>query len=270
MAMVRRRLKGLDDQIANAINILAGTPDVYQPGALARIAQAYDDAGEPDKAASTRRLAVQESALGSFAQASVDKQRRMIGELPSGDLRDNAQTIQAHQAHAFDRDAFGAGTALYKEVGPAVPLDDIVSRVRRAREIAQLRGFSVAPFTAAEIDGLRHALATGSRQDRQAVRALLAAVPDEMRPAIEPAIPDTTTPSEDTSQSPPPGAEQQPEDGPDASGLQSAAEAPRARKRFSERSNSPIDTEFPAKPPSAPPPEPRSCARGRSATMSRS
>jgi hypothetical protein len=185
------RVQELNDQARAASGSLATNPGAYTPGTLARIADTYDAAGETEKAASTRRLAVQESALGSFAQADVDKQRRMIDELPPGELRNTARTIQVAQADAFARDAFTAGTALYKQVGPAVPIDNITGRIRQAREITQLRGIPVAPFTAVEVDGLRQALATGSDQDKQAVRSLLAGVPDEMRPAIEPTVPDS-------------------------------------------------------------------------------
>jgi len=160
-------VKGLDDQLANTTLTLATTPGTYKIGTLARIADAYDATGEPDKAASTRRLAVQESALASFAQASADRQQRMINELPPGALRDSAQAIQRHQADAFARDAFTAGTTLYPEVGPPVPIDDIKGRIRQAREIAEMRGVRVVPFTADEIDEMERQSGQGAHERTQ-------------------------------------------------------------------------------------------------------
>jgi hypothetical protein len=144
-------VKALDDQIADVTRTLATTPGAYKTGTLSRIALAYDDAGEPDKAAATRRVATQEAVLVPFAQMSVDKQQRLIADLPKGELRDIAIAIQRQQADAFAQDPFAAGTSLYDEVGPPVAINDIQGRLRQARQIAELRGGApVAPYTADE------------------------------------------------------------------------------------------------------------------------
>ena len=64
-------MKGLDDQIADTTRILASTSDGYKLGTLARIASAYDDAGEPNKAAATRQLAAQEAIAEYEARTEV-------------------------------------------------------------------------------------------------------------------------------------------------------------------------------------------------------
>lgn len=103
--------KGLDDQIADTIRVLASTPGAYKPGT--RLARAYDDAGEPEKAAATRRLATQEAILVPFAETSVNRQQRQIDVFPEGELRDTALAIQRQQANTFARGAFATTTALY-------------------------------------------------------------------------------------------------------------------------------------------------------------
>ena len=122
-----------------------------------------------------------------FARASTDKQQQMTDELPEGELRDTAIAMQRDQVESFERDAFAAGTALYKEVGPPVPIDDVRGRIRQARQIAQRRGgISVAPFTLRELDDIQNILAEGLEQDKQTIRVYLAAVPADIRPPTEP------------------------------------------------------------------------------------
>ena len=148
---------------------------------------AYEALGEPKRAEFARRMAQQDAFILTFTQLSSEKQQQTIEGLTKGDLRDSAIAVQAGQAQAFDHDAFGAGTTLYKEVGSPVPIDDVEGRIRQARQIAQLRGgITVVPFTVREIDGMRRTLANGSEQDKQAIRDRLAAIPIDMRPPIEP------------------------------------------------------------------------------------
>jgi hypothetical protein len=111
----------------------------------------------------------------------------LIDELPGGELRDSAIAVQSHQTDAFARDPFAAGTALYKEVGPPAPIDDVESRIRQARQIAQLRGgIPVTPFTVYEIDDMERTLARGTEREQEAVRARIAALPVDLQPSIEP------------------------------------------------------------------------------------
>ena len=48
-----------------------------------------------------------------------------------------------HQADAFARDPYAAGTALYPDVGPALPDEDAEGRLRQARMIEERRGGAV-------------------------------------------------------------------------------------------------------------------------------
>jgi hypothetical protein len=168
----------LDERVTEAAGILATRPGAYRPGTLSRLADAYAEAGDPDKAAVVRKMAAQDAFVLPFAQASADRQQRMIDELPEGELRDSAIAIQGHQTQAFTRDPFAAGTALYKEVGAPVPIDDVAGRVQQARMIAQRRGTAVAPFTADEIDDM-HAR---SPPDRKWTGRLFARASPRYRP----------------------------------------------------------------------------------------
>jgi hypothetical protein len=180
-------LQDLEDQALAAYRAQAVNSAAYKPGTFARLADAYAAAGDLERAKGARLAAEWESYMLTFAQASAERQQRMIDELPPGGKRDHAMGLRDLQTYLFSLDAFAAGTAVYKEVGPPIPIDDIQGRIRQARQIAHLRdGIPVMPFTAGEIDGMQRTLARGSEQDKQAVRARLAAIPIDMRPPIEP------------------------------------------------------------------------------------
>lgn len=89
-----------------------------------------------------------------------------------------------HQTDAFASDPYAAGTALYPDVGPPKPIDDLAGRIAQARTIAAYRGIPVAPFTVDEMAVLRRKLADGTPQERDALLAQLNALPDDMRAAI--------------------------------------------------------------------------------------
>ena len=183
------KVQALDDELHKAAGVQVLNPNAYRPGTFARLADAYEAAGEPDRAKFARRMAAQDAFVVPFAQASVEKQQRMIDEQPSGELRDSAIATRDGQAQSFEHDAFAAGTTIYKEVGAPVPIDDVGGRIRQARQISQLRGgIAVVPFTVREIDDMRRTLVNGSEQDKQAVRDRLAATPADMRPAIAPML----------------------------------------------------------------------------------
>src|SRR5262249_51389712 len=148
-------VKGLDDQLEATADALATKPGSYKPGTLAALANAYEDAGEPAKAAPIRRLAQRESFLRSFAQSGTAAQQRLMESLPESEDRAAAEAIRQRQAEAFATDAFAAGTALYPDVGPPRPINDIAGRIVQARTIAAYRGIPVGPFTAAEIAMMR-------------------------------------------------------------------------------------------------------------------
>jgi hypothetical protein len=166
---------GTDDRLADAIRAIGTAPATYKPYTIAALVRTYEEAGEPEKAASTRQLALLESALLPFARSRANRQQRFIDDLPEGDpFRATVETIQRHQAEAFAKDAYAAGTALYPHVGEPVPIDDIAGRVKQARTIAAMRGIPVAPFTADEITTIRRVLAERRPREREAVLARLA------------------------------------------------------------------------------------------------
>ena len=103
------------------------------------MAKAYEDAGAPEQANDMRRLASQESVLRLFAQAGVAAQQRHLAEL-SGPERTMAEAIMNHQADAFAKDPYAAGTALYPDVGPSLSAEDAEGRLRQTRMIEARRG----------------------------------------------------------------------------------------------------------------------------------
>jgi hypothetical protein len=181
------KVQALDDELHEAARIQVFNPNAYRPGTFARLAADYASAGEPERAGFAQRMAAQDAFVVPFAQASAEKQQGMIDGLQPGELRDSAIAIRDGQAQSFEHDPFAAGTTIYKEIGAPVPIDDIEGRIRQARQISHLRGgIAVMPFTLGEIDVMRRILATGSEQDKQAVRDRLAAIPADMRPTMEP------------------------------------------------------------------------------------
>ena len=176
-------VQGLDDRLGVASQALATQPSAYKAGTLAAIADGYDAASEPDEANAVRRVALQETFLLPFTRSSVAAQQRLIETLPEADERAAAEAIQDRQREAFAKDAFTAGTALYPEVGPPMPIDNLAGRIAQARTIAAYRGSPVAPYTAGEIAAMRYQLAKGAPQEREAVRRQLNALPDDMKVA---------------------------------------------------------------------------------------
>jgi hypothetical protein len=148
-------IQGLDDQFASARRTLATAPSTQSVGTFSTLTNGYAAAGAPEKAAEAGRVAALDPFLRVFAQASPDRQQRLIYALSTRD-RPAAEAIQYAQSEAFARDAFDAGTKLYPDVGPAVPVADMEGRIRQARMIAARRqGIPVAPFTAEDIQNLQ-------------------------------------------------------------------------------------------------------------------
>ena len=179
-------VKGLDDRLGAATRGLATQPAAYRPGTLAALANAYDDAGESNKADSARRMALQEGFLLPFARSGAATQQRLIDSLPEDEDRAAAEAIQRRQAEAFAQDPFTAGTALYPDVGPPAPINDLSDRIAQARTIAAYRGIPVAPFTTNELATLRRKLVDGTPQERDALTAQLDALPEDMKAALTP------------------------------------------------------------------------------------
>jgi hypothetical protein len=178
-------VRGLDDKLDAAAQSLATAPGTYKPGTLAELANAYEDAGEADKANAIRRLAVNESFLSSFARGSAAAQQRLIDSLPEGEDRAAAEVIRERQKEAFDKNPFSAGTALYPDVGPPKPADDMPGRIAQARAISAYRDIPVVPFTADEIATMKQHFATGTPQERDAVLTLVNSLPDDMKPRLD-------------------------------------------------------------------------------------
>lgn len=111
-------VQALDDEVQAAQGTLATHPGAYKTGTFAKAADAYAAAGEPDKAQTLRRLALQESTLISFARTSADRQQAMIDELGDGLA---PRGIAA--GHARERRFSGCAT---------VRVDDARNDVRRA------------------------------------------------------------------------------------------------------------------------------------------
>jgi hypothetical protein len=178
---------GLDDRLGTTAHAVAAAPAAYKNGSLATLADAYDEAREPDRAVAVRRLAVQEPVLLTFAQATVERQRSAIDALPD-EVQPAARAIQRQQAEAFAKDPFTAGTTLYSDIGKPAPIGDIDDRVVQARTIAERRGMPVAPYSRAEIDGLRRTLADGASAERATVLEKYEALPADMQRALAPLL----------------------------------------------------------------------------------
>jgi hypothetical protein len=178
-------VQALDDEVRDATRAQLADPGAYKPGTFARLADAYNTLGEPKRAKFARRMADQDAFIVPFSQLSAAKQQQTIAGLPEGDLRDSAIAVQAGQAQAFDHDAFGAGTTIYKEVGHPVPIDDIAGRIRQARQISQLRDDGpVLPFSMSEIEEMRREFSADAERGKQASQARFAALPADMLAAV--------------------------------------------------------------------------------------
>jgi hypothetical protein len=88
-------------------------------------------------------LASQESVLRLFAQTGVGAQQRQLDQMSSPE-RTMAEAIMNQQADAFANDPYAAGTALYQDVGPALPEEDAAGRLRQERMIETRRGTAPA------------------------------------------------------------------------------------------------------------------------------
>ena len=80
----RRHRAGLDDQVAGVTRTLPTTPGAYKPGTFARLADAYAAAGELGQGRGGPPRREWEAFMLPFAQASAERQQRMIDELSRG------------------------------------------------------------------------------------------------------------------------------------------------------------------------------------------
>ena len=175
------KVQPLDDEVDNAVRSQVVNPNAYRPGTFARLAVAYEAVGDAGRATFARRMAAQDAFIAPFTQASAEKQQRMIGELPPGELRNSAIAIRDGQVQSFAGDAFAAGTTIYKEVGSPLPIDDIEGRVRQARQISQLRGgIAVVPFSRDEIAAMRREPSEDLGTEKQERQLPFAVLPTDM------------------------------------------------------------------------------------------
>jgi hypothetical protein len=110
------KVQALDDEVRDAFRLLPANPDAYRLGTLARLADAYAAAGEPQKAAEAWQLALQEPFLRAFARVSPDRQQKLIDSLPA-ENRPAAEAIRRGQAETFAQDSAGHSTALNADDG---------------------------------------------------------------------------------------------------------------------------------------------------------
>jgi hypothetical protein len=147
-------VKGLDDRLAAVTATLATQPSQYRPGTLAALAEAYADAGAPEKADETRRLALWERYFQPFTQIGAGAQQRHLEDL-SGPERAMAEAIVRHQTDAFARDPYAAGTALYPEVGPPLPEENAEGRLRQIRMTEARRSMPTPSKATAEMTNVQ-------------------------------------------------------------------------------------------------------------------
>jgi hypothetical protein len=131
----------LDNQLATATPQALATAR-YVPGTYARIADGYATAGDADKTASTRLLAVNEPLLTSFAAATPANQIRMLARLEPGPVRDQALRIKDATDRMLTNDPLLWGTTTQRAsgVGELVPLDLTPSPTNTPQAIAAALG----------------------------------------------------------------------------------------------------------------------------------
>ena len=101
------------------------TSATYAPGTYAAITGAYAAAGDPDKTASARRLAENETLLTGFAGMTPADQAVTLDKLEPSPVRDQARRIKEASNKMLARDPLLWGTTTQRAngVGELVPLD---------------------------------------------------------------------------------------------------------------------------------------------------
>jgi hypothetical protein len=165
------RVDALDDENRSTFQILSTKTEAYTPGTFARLADAYDAAGEPQKAADARQLALQESFLLAFAQATPDRQQKLIDLLPAQD-RPAAQSIQRDQSEEGAQDGSRPSIALGTDVGPHLPAGGVGADLETERLLDAIYavdqpGHASEPADAEEPSALLHQVQAVGDNDRQ-------------------------------------------------------------------------------------------------------
>jgi hypothetical protein len=133
------KVQALDDEAREALRILPTKPGAYPRGTFARLSDAYDIAGEPQKAAEMRQLALQEPFLRAFAQSSPDRQQKLIDSLAPQD-RSAAEAIQGDQSEAPARDASIGATALGDEIASPSRIEALDDDIETGRLLDAIYG----------------------------------------------------------------------------------------------------------------------------------
>ena len=171
----------LDAAVTTATKDLATDPSRFKRGTLASLADGYQKADETDTAALLRAQAEQESFLRGYAQSPAQAQQRILDTLPESEDRTLLEQIGKHQADAFDKDPWSAGTSIYPDVGAPKPLSDIGGRLDQARLISRHRGgIEVLPFSGGEISTLRKNIPAAPPQQQTDTLKELASLPPEI------------------------------------------------------------------------------------------
>ena len=179
----------LDVALASTTKTLATNPSNFKRGTLASLADGYQKADETDTAAMLRAQAEQESFLRGYAQSPAQAQQRILDTLPESVDRTLLEQIGKHQAEAFDKDPWIAGTAIYPDVGAPKPGSDFPGRINQARLIAQHRGgIEVLPFSRDEIATLRKNIPAAPPKEQTDTLKELATLPPEILPPLASAL----------------------------------------------------------------------------------
>ena len=180
----------LDAAVASTTKTLATDPSRYRRGTLASLADGYQKAGETDTAAMLRAQAEQESFLRGYAQSPAQAQQRILASLPESVDRTLLEQIGKHQAEAFAKDPWSAGTSIYPDVGAPKPPSDLPGRMDQARLISRHRGgIEVLPFSGGEIATLRKNIpAAPAKEQTDTLKELAKMLPPEILPPLASAL----------------------------------------------------------------------------------
>lgn len=180
----KSRIETLDGHLeSDTPPALAGA--TYVPGTYATIADGYAAAGNPDKAASARRLAANEALLTGVASATPARQMQMLAEFEPGEIRDQALRIKdaGDRLLANDPLCWGVTTQRANGVVDLAPLDltpsptntpeaiatALAKREQQARQIEALSGRPTLAMTKEEIATLKTALDTAALEGKQKI-----------------------------------------------------------------------------------------------------
>lgn len=204
--ILEARAGGNADKLAAANDSFAAFKKAFADGLevegltkkVVDIAKAYEDAGHPEKAREVQEYLSDAVFARKVAQRKPIEQEQMRAELEQIVARGDGSTRDAqlydlmnqamtHQRAAFEHDALSAGSALYNlplpEIDWSKPETVSVALAQRqaiASQIGEQRGgIQVLPFTAGEMDGLRHFLDGATPDQASAAFRSLSALPSE-------------------------------------------------------------------------------------------